>query len=154
MIDPTHLSLFYSYAHRDERYRAKLQTHLATLRREGRISEWHDRNITGGSEWKGEIEKQLNGARVILLLVSADFIHSDFCMSVELTRAIERHESVDARVIPIIVRPCDWKTTPFSKLQALPENGKPISKWKPQDDAYVDIVDGIRKVIDEMTGHR
>jgi TIR domain len=145
------ISLFFSYAHKDERYRNKLETHLSTLRRQGLISGWHDRRITGGTEWKGEIEKQLDAAQVILLLISADFIHSDFCTSTELRRAVERHNSGVARVVPIIVRPCDWHSAEFGRLQALPKDGKAITDWRPQDKAYLDIAQGIRRVAEELS---
>jgi hypothetical protein len=144
------ISLFYSYSHNDERYRNKLEKHLSNLKRQGFISEWHDRKISGGTEWKDQIERQLEAAKVILLLVSADFIHSDFCYSVELKRALERHESGEARVIPIIVRPCDWHSAPIGKLQALPKDGKAITKWRSQDEAYLNITEGIRKVVEEL----
>ncbi len=144
------ISLFYSYTHSDERYRNKLETHLSNLKRQGLISEWHDRKITGGTEWRGQIDMQLEAARVILLLVSADFIHSEFCYSVELKRALERHESGEARVIPIIVRPCDWHSALFGKLQALPKDGKAITDWRPHDKAYLNISEGIRKVVGEL----
>ncbi len=147
------IPLFYSYSHANERYRKQLETHLSTLKREGLISEWHDRAITPGSEWNKEIRRQLETARTILLLVSADFIHSEFCSSVELKRAMERHESGDARVIPIIVKPCDWHSAPFGKLQALPKDGKAITTWKNKDGAYLDIVNGIRRVIEELNEH-
>lgn len=147
----TAISLFYSYAHKDERYRVRLETHLSNLRRQGLISAWHDRKITGGTEWRGEIENQLEAAQVILLLVSADFIHSDFCNSIELKRAVERHNSGDARVIPIIVRPCEWHSAEFGRLQALPKDGKAITDWRSQDQAYLDIAGGIRRVVEELS---
>jgi hypothetical protein len=147
------IPLFYSYSHANEQYRKKLETHLSTLKREGLISEWHDRDITPGSEWDKEIRRQLETARIILLLVSADFIHSEFCSSVELKRAMERHEAGDARVVPIIVKPCDWHSAPFGKLQVLPKDGKPITIWKNKDEAYLDVVNGIRRVIRELNDH-
>jgi hypothetical protein len=150
VILPASLTLFYSYSHKDEKHRNKLETHLSSLKRQGLISEWHDRKISGGTDWKGRIDEHLETAQVILLLVSADFIHSDYCFDVELKRAIERHDAGEARVIPIIVRPCDWHSAPFGKLQAFPKDGKPITKWKPQDDAYLDIARQLRQVIDEL----
>jgi len=150
-IRPASITLFYSYCHKDERQRNRLETHLSILKRQGLILEWHDRKISGGIEWKGRIDERLDTAQVILLLVSADFVHSDYCYDVELIRAMERHEAGEARVIPIIVKPCDdWHSAPFGKLQAFPKDGKPITKWKPQDDAYVDIARQLRQVIEEL----
>lgn len=151
MPDPKSVSTFLSYAREDEGFKKLLETHLSSLRREGRITHWDDRKITAGNEWRTEIEKQLDAARLIILMISAYFIESEFCFSIELKRALERHESGEARVVPIIVRPCDWKNSPVSKLQALPTDGKPITTWTPRDMAYVNIVEGLRKVIDEMT---
>ncbi len=144
--------LFYSYSHKDEHYRKRLEAHLSTLKQQGLIVGWHDRQITPGSEWNKEIVKQLETARIILLLISADFLHSEFCSSVELKRAMERHESGDACVIPIIVKPCDWHSALFGKLQALPQDGKAITKWRIKEEAYLDIVKGIRSVIEELDG--
>jgi TIR domain len=104
--------LFYSYSHRDEEFRSALETHLAVLRRSGLIAEWHDRMIHAGGDWRGEIDRYLASADIVLLLVSADFIASDFCWGVEMRKALQRHERGEARVIPIILRPCRWLNTP------------------------------------------
>lgn len=124
---PGEVKVFFSYAHEYEQLRDKLATHLSTLRRQGIIQEWHNRQIGAGKEWAGEIDRNLEAAHVILLLISADFIRSDYCMDRELSRAMERHESGEARVIPIILRPVDWEGLPFSKLQALPTDGNPVT---------------------------
>src|SRR5262249_7944845 len=84
MSDTRQVPLFFSYTHSDERYRNKLDAHLSNLKCQGLIAEWHDRKITPGSEWRAEIDARLDSAEIILLLVSADFIRSDFCYSVEL----------------------------------------------------------------------
>jgi tetratricopeptide (TPR) repeat protein len=144
--------LFYSYSHKDEKLRAQLETHLSTLKRESRISAWHDRRITAGTEWKGEIDEHLKNSSVILLLVTANFLASDYCHDVELRYAMEQHEKGNARVVPVILRPCDWKTTIFAKLQALPTDGRPVVSWKDRDDAFLNAVEGIRKALDEL-GH-
>ena len=144
--------LFYSYSHKDEKLRDQLETHLSTLKRENRISGWHDRRITAGTEWKGEINEHLKNSSVILLLVTANFLASDYCHDVELRYAMEQHEQGNARVIPVILRPCDWKTTSFASLQALPTDGKPVISWKTRDDAFLNVVEGVRKALDEL-GH-
>jgi tetratricopeptide (TPR) repeat protein len=142
--------LFFSYSHKDKVLRDQLETHLSTLKRENRISGWHDRRITAGTEWKGEIDEHLKSSSVILLLVTANFLASDYCHDVELRYAMEKHEQGSARVIPVILRPCDWKTTIFAKLQALPTDGKPVIDWKTRDNAFLNVVEGIRKAFDEM----
>ncbi|NJM74266.1 MAG: toll/interleukin-1 receptor domain-containing protein, partial [Scytonema sp. RU_4_4] len=124
--------------------------HLKLLERQGVIKAWYDRKITAGDEWKTEIEKQLNSAQIILLLVSADFLASDFSWSVELERAMKRHEVGEARVIPIILREVDWHEAPFAKLQALPRNAEPVTNWANRDQAFTDIAKGIRRVVEEL----
>jgi hypothetical protein len=147
----TCIEVFYSYSHEDEKLRRKLEKHLSQLSHAGLIAGWHDRKIGAGTEWNGQIDKHLNSARIILLLVSADFLHSGYCYDVEMKRAMERHEAGKARVIPIILRPCDWLTAPFGKLQALPKDGKPVTKWDNRDEAFTDIARGIRKAVGELT---
>jgi nucleoside phosphorylase len=143
------VELFFSYTHKDEGLRDKLAIHLSALRREGVIKEWHDRKIGAGKEWAGEIDRNLEAAHIILLLISADFINSDYCMDKELKRAMERHESNDARVIPVILRPVDWEGMSFSKLQALPKDGKPVMSWSDPDEAFLNIAKGIRSTVME-----
>ncbi len=150
--EPTQpIELFYSYAHEDERLRNELEKHLSLMKRQRLISQWHDRNIGAGTEWANEINTRLNTARIILLLISPDFIASDYCYSIEMTRALERHQAGEARVIPIILRPTDLKNSPFSKLQALPKDAKPITRWKDRDEAFLNVAEGIRKAISDLT---
>jgi hypothetical protein len=144
------IEIFFSYAHEDEALRDKLAKHLKLLERQGIIKAWHDRNITAGEEWKTAIDTNLESAGIILLLISADFLTSDYCYDIEMKRALERHENKEARVIPIILRSVDWHRSPFGKLVALPTDGKPITSWPNQDEAFTDVVKGLRKVIDRL----
>jgi tetratricopeptide (TPR) repeat protein len=144
--------LFFSYSHKDKVLRDQLETHLSTLKRENRISAWNDRRITAGTEWKGEIDENLKSSSIILLLVTANFLASDYCNDVELRYAMEQHTQGNACVIPVIMRPCDWKTTTFGKLQALPTDGRPVIDWKTRDAAFLNVAEGIRKALDEL-GH-
>src|SRR5512135_68983 len=141
------ISLFYSYSHKDEALRDELETHLTLLRRQGVVRGWHDRCIPAGTEWAGQIDQHLEAADVILLLVSADFLASDYCYDKEMKRALERHGAGAARVIPVILRPCDWQSAPFWKLQALPKDGKPVTTWTDRDEAFTDIARGIREAV-------
>ncbi len=147
------VKIFFCYAHEDEPLLKKLKAHLTPLRRQGLIATWYDRNISPGSEWEHEIKERLNTAQIILLLISRDFMNSDYCYSKEMTRAIERHEQGEAHVIPIILRPVQWKAAPFGKLQALPTDGKPITgrSWRNLDEALYDIAEGMRKIVEELT---
>ncbi|MEH1798211.1 MAG: toll/interleukin-1 receptor domain-containing protein [Nostoc sp.] len=144
------IEVFYSYAHEDEKLRDKLEKHLTLLRREGVITEWHDRKIGAGKEWQNEIDTHLNSSQIILLLVSANFIASDYCWDVEVKRAMERHEAKEARVIPIIIDSVDWQSAPFGRLQALPKSGKAVKKWGNRSDAFLSVAEGIRLVAKEL----
>ena len=137
-----------SYSHADEDLRNELEKHLAALKREGAITTWHDRRIAPGDELHGQISDQLDRADIILLLVSADFIASDYCYDVEMSRALERHHRDEASVIPVILRPCDWKRTPFGGLMAVPKDGKPVVKHSTLDDGFLEVAQAIRRVAD------
>lgn len=140
-------SLFFSYSHKDEDLRNELEVHLSALKRRGIINTWHDRRIVAGQDFGHEIDKQLEQADVILLLISPDFIASDYCYNIEVRRALDRHESGEARVIPVILRPCDWKDLPFGSLLAAPIDGKPVTKYPNRDEAFLEIVEAIKKAL-------
>lgn len=140
-------SVFFSYSHKDEELRDRLEAHLAILKRQGAITTWHDRRITAGSEFAGSIDKAMEEAEVILLLVSSDFLASDYCYDVEMTRALERHAEGSSTVIPIILRHCDWHHAPFGNLLAAPRDGKPIVSWPDLDEAFLDVVTKIRAAL-------
>lgn len=140
-------SVFFSYSHVDESLRDQLEKCLAMLKNQGTIDTWHDRRILPGDELDGSISKAIESADLILLLVSPDFLASKYCYDVEMTRALERHEAGEARVVPIILRPCDWRESPLSKLLAAPKDGKPVTKWPDLDEAFQDVVSAIRKAL-------
>lgn len=150
MIRP--IEVFYSYAHEDERLRNELEKQLALLKRQGVIAGWSDRAIGAGREWAGEIDKHLKSAGIILLLVSSDFLNSDYIFDVELKKAMERHQAKETVVVPVILRPCDWETAVFGKLLALPKDGKAVTTWANRDEAFTDIARGIRKVAERLQG--
>lgn len=139
--------IFFVYSHADEHLKDELEKHLSLLKRTGDIFAWHDRRITPGSEWKNKIDDQLNTAQIILLLVSADFLASDYCYDVEMKHALKLHDAKTSCVIPVILRACDWKNAPFGKLQAVPKDGRPITSWTNRDEAFADLVMQIRKCI-------
>jgi hypothetical protein len=148
------LTLFYSYAHEDESLRNELDKHLGLLRNQGLLAQWYDRDISAGTEWAKQIDDHLNTADIILLLISPDFIASDYCYSIEMKRALERHELGEARVIPILLRPVYWQRAPFSKLQVLPQNAQPVTEWPNQDSAFKHITEEIHKVVNELRRRR
>ena len=131
-----------------------LNNHLMILRRMGLIEGWHDRMIEAGEDWKHSIDINLERADIVLLLISSDFIASDYCYEIEMKLALERHEKKEARVIPVIIRDCNWKIAEFSKLQALPKDGKAVTKWDDKDSAWRNISEGIERVVEEMRKKR
>ena len=146
------IKVFICYAREDEALLLILKKHLRPLQRQGLITLWNDRNISAGTDWAQEIAKQLNSAQIILLLISPDFIDSDYCYSVEMQRAMTRHEQKQAQVIPIILRPVYWHNAPFGKLHALPTDAKPVTSanWKTWDEAFFDVAEGIHKVLIQL----
>lgn len=138
------INLFYSYSHADEALRDELEKHLKLLQRQHVIDTWHDRKISSGAEWDKVINKNLDTADIILLLISADFLASDYCWDIEIQRAMQRHEEKSAVVIPVLLRPCDTGNADFMKLQGLPKNFKPVTTWANPDEAFTDIAKGIR----------
>lgn len=144
------INVFISYSHKDDDLREEFVTHLANLKRQGKITAWHDRAIEAGEEWETQIKEQLETARIILLLISPPFMASDYCYDIEMQQAIKRHNEGTARIIPIILRPCDWKDSPFSKLQVLPKDAKPVTQWNDRDTAFLNVVEGIRKAVNSL----
>jgi WD40 repeat protein len=151
------ISIFCCYARKDEALLDELITHLSPLQREGLIEVWCDREIPGGAEWNPEIQKHLNAAQIILLLISPDFMRSDYCYDIEMKRALEQHERREAIAIPVILRPVeDWRRGPLGKLQALPTDGKPITgpDWYNLDQAFNNVTTGIYKVVERLTARQ
>ena len=142
--------VFFVYSHKDEDHRNQLEVQLSMLKRQGLIESWHDRRITAGSTFNQTIDDRLEEADIILLLVSPDFLASEYCYDVEMNRALERHESGGVHVIPVILRPCDWHSAPFGDFLAVPRDGKPVTKWENKDEAFLDIAKSIRKVVEEV----
>jgi hypothetical protein len=142
--------MFISYSHRDDELRSQLDKHLSLLRWRGLLDFWSDRQIRPGDEWDGAIDANLESADVILLLISADFLASDYCRDIEMTRAMERHHENTARVIPVMLRACDWNGFPFGALQALPRDGRPVTAWPNPDAAFTDIAVWLRMTLEEI----
>lgn len=147
------IEVFFSYAHQDEGLRNKLEDHLSNLKQNGIITGWHDRKIAAGKEWRREIDSHLNAARIILLLISSDFMASDYCRDVELKRALERNKRGEARVIPVILRPVDWKDSLFGHLNPLPQGGKAVTLWSNRDQAFLSITEGIKAAMNELANN-
>jgi hypothetical protein len=139
--------VLFSYSHADEHLRDRLEKNLTMLKRQGVIETFHDRRIAAGNEVDSSISTELERADVILLLVSTDFLASAYCYDIEMNRALERHERGEARVIPVILRPCEWKEAPFGKLMATPRDGKPVTSFPDLDDAFLQVTQAIRQAV-------
>lgn len=142
--------VFFSYSHIDETLRDQLEQHLSLLKRQGLVETWHDRRIVAGNELDPAISENLEHADIILLLVSSSFIGSEYCYSREMNRALERHEARAAKVIPVILRPCDWQSAPFGKILAIPRDGKAVTMWANADEAFTDIAKQIRAAVEDV----
>lgn len=144
------VDLFYSYAHEDEKLRDELDGHLALLRRKGVIRPWHDRSIVAGQKWDEAIDAQLSTADLILLLVSMDFLNSDYIWGKELASAVARAERGDASVVPVLLRAVDIEGAPFAHLQGLPTDLRPVTSWPNRDEAWTDVAKGIRRAVEAI----
>jgi internalin A len=141
------VEVFISFSHRDEALRAELDTHLKLLRRLSILDTWSDRCITAGDDWRGQIHDAMERANLILFLVSAEFIASDYCWDVEMKRALDRADQGEAVIVPIIARTCLWKEAPFARFQSLPDNGKAVTAAaarSAKDKAWTNVAEGIK----------
>lgn len=154
-MPPGHgLNLFYSYSNKDEPLRGGLESHLTALQRQNLLSTWSYRDICAGEDWRRTIDRRLLAADIILLLVSADFIASDYCWKVEMKTALDRHRQRKAIVVPVILKPCDWQSARFARLQALPEGAKPVVNWRSRDHAWTNVATSIRRLVEERLRSR
>ena len=119
------------------------------MKKSGWIISWYKREIRPELTWEREIDAHINTADIVLLLISAAYMDSDYAYGIEMQRALQRHNANEARVIPVILRPCDWSYAPFTSLQCLPRDGKAITLWDNQDLAWNDVTAGIRQVIED-----
>ena len=146
------MEVFLSYSHRDEELRNQLEKHLSILHRQGVVDVWSDHRIVPGEEFGRAIDRHLESADIILLLVSSDFLDSDYCYDIEMTRAMQRHERGEARVIPVILRPCEWHGAPFGKLKAIPTDGLPVVKHATLDDGFLEVAQAVRQAAQSLSG--
>ncbi|MCR1803736.1 TIR domain-containing protein [Stenotrophomonas geniculata] len=147
-------TVFFSYSHADEDLRDQLEKQLAMLKRQGVIETWHDRRIGAGQELGQVIDDHINSDDIILLLVSPDFIASDYCYDIEMKRAMQRHEAGEAIVIPVILRACDWHHAPFGKLLGTPKDGKPVTQWPDRDEAFLQVARSVRDAAGRISGSK
>ena len=148
------IAVFYSYSHKDEAFCKRLQEQLEILVSNRLLTGWYDREMTAGTDWAGQIDENLDAADLILLLVSSSFLASKYCHDVEMTRALERHSTDEARVVPIILRPCLWQESRFASLQVVPRDGQPVTTWGDEDSAFLEVAKAIRLAAEEMRAKR
>jgi len=146
----TKLKIFMSYAQEDESMKTELDKALIMLKKSDKVEVWQDRQLIAGEEWDASIKQEVAEADIILLLISVDFNNSQYIWDKELATAMERHQRGELRVIPIILRSCEWSEMPYAKLQALPTGNVPVNKYPDKDEAYTEIARGIRAVVDYM----
>lgn len=145
------IKVFISYSHEDIDALDRLKMHLTPLLKQNQIELWNDNEIEVGAIWDKEIKKRLEDADIFIALISSSYLASNFAYEIELKKAIERHRKEELVVVPIIIRYCDWQSTPLANIQVLPSDGQPvISRSRFTDEAYYDIVKGISNVIDNI----
>jgi hypothetical protein len=138
--------IFVSYSHVDSAVRDKLEVHLAALKRDGVVT-WYDGDMQAGDALDTEIARALRQSHLFVALLSPDYLASHYCWKLEYQRAMGRRARGTLRVVAVVVRPCDWKATTAAGFKLLPTDGKPISRWRSQDQALLDVTQGIRKVV-------
>ena len=141
------INIFIAYSRTDNHFLQKIRTHLKFLERKKEIVIWYDGEIIAGSFWDNAIIDKLENADMVLLLVSADALASDYFHKKEMQKALERHAKKEALVIPVILKPCFWQDD-LGDIQALPKDGKPIVKWRLKSDAYYNIARGVRESLE------
>ncbi len=151
MMTDNRIKLFISYAHEDEVFRKDLEAHLSALHRQNFIDIWYDRNVNAGSVWEDEIDKHLNTAQIILLLVSSDFMNSERCSKVVMKRALERLEHERTHIVPILVRPYPWETTSLAQFNILPRSHVPIAESADPEETFCDIAKELRYLVEALS---
>jgi tetratricopeptide (TPR) repeat protein len=149
------LKVFVSYSHQDDALRERLDVHLSLLKRQGVLEVWHDRRLQGGEHWEEAIDQALEEADIVLLLISPDFLASDYCYGRELTVALERDRRHEAVVVPLLLHPCDWQSAPFARCQAFPRDNQPISVHpRGENAAFSLVVAELRRLAETLRKRR
>lgn len=147
-------AVFYSYAREDAKLLDEFSSHLASMKRENWIEEWFDGDILPGHSWSEHIKDRLRRADIIVFLVSADFIRSEYCWMTELQFALRARKQGVVEVVPVIIRPVDWRRTPLGELHALPSEAKPVTEWVLRDTAWTNVAEGMRRLVVGITQRR
>jgi internalin A len=148
------LSLFISYSHKDNRFRDQLRGALTAYERKGEINSWDDTEIVPGQKWEPEILGKLERADIVVLLLSNDFIKSNYCYQVEMDRARERDATGECAIVPIVVRACRYDKLELGKIQAIIPEAKPIEEHKHRDAAWLEVTKQLDRVIANLKKKR
>lgn len=147
------VDLFISYSSADRDALTRLRTHLRPLEREGLITPWSDRLLLVGDKFDERIKAELRKARLIAMILSPDFLASEYVNDVELEIAVQRHQEGTARIIPIVYRQCRWRNTPLGHLQATPTDGRPVlsASWTDKDEAWNVVTDDVARAVSSLS---
>ena len=148
------IQVFLSFSRKDEGFVQALRNHLSNLERQGELQVWTQSALPPGSTWEPALLARLQAADLVLLLVSADFNASKFIQEKELAITLERHRRGEVDVLPIFVRAADLEGHWLGDLVALPTDRKPVASWTRADDAWLDVVTGIRKMLPGLRERR
>src|SRR5215213_277997 len=138
---------FISYSHADEKALERLHKHLAMLLRQGELEAWFDREILPGAKFDEEIMARLDASGMFIALLSPDYLASNYCYEKEFAHALRQAEDGKIQIVPVILEPCDWQSSPLKQYNALPKNAVPISDWTNQNNAYLNVVEGLRRLL-------
>ena len=144
-------TVFISYSHKDEKWKDRVMTHLGVLEKQGILKLWNDRDIGTGADWFTEIETELSSAKVVIMLITANFLTSDFILGEEVPRILERRRSEGILVVPLIVEPCAWQSVKWlSSMQLFPKDGNPLSTFK-KPKADTQLANQAKMIHDSLT---
>ncbi|MGB0838853.1 MAG: toll/interleukin-1 receptor domain-containing protein [Chitinophagales bacterium] len=133
----------FAYSRKDVKYMENIRKYLQLLEKQDKVKLWYDGDIEVGSNWEAMIKKHLENADIILPLISANALASDYFYDTEMKIALDRHSKKQVKIIPVILKSCLWQSSPFGELQALPEDGKPIESWERESEAYANVMEHI-----------
>ena len=145
------VNAFISYAHADEKALERLRKHFAMLQREGSLNAWTDNAIVPGAKLDPEIDANLKSSSIFIALLSPDYLASKYCYETEFKQALALADGGKLRIVPVILEPCDWLSSPFKDFMALPKDGQPVSSWTNQNNAFLDVVTGLRRLLQTLT---
>ena len=143
------ISIYLSYAKKDEALKLEFEDYLAIMQQNGLISGWVERQVQSGIDWSQIIDPRLLTADLVLLLVSPALLASGYCSGAEIRKAFERSKTNGTRVIPINLHYVNLKGSPFEAIVSIPRNARPVSSWPDRSEAWRNIDTEIRIVIEQ-----